>query len=160
MSTPDSVPSAVLLPVIPRLSLVPTRTSRFTAMSRSLETLPPALVAAAGLVAIQTVAFFGSRVLAVSLTYDFYIDSTPTATVLGAMSFLSIVLVASAIVLAHTALRAAQSSSVVTRQVAAIVAGAAYLHLILWGTRAVAAAFAASSAGSSALFLPNVFWWG
>ena len=46
------------------------------------------------------------------------------------------------------------------RQAAAIAAGAAYLHLILWGTRVIAAAFAASSAGSGAQFLPNVFWWG
>jgi hypothetical protein len=152
MSTPDSVHSAVLLPTIPRLSVTPSRLS--------LANLSPAFVAAGGLVAIQTVAFFGSRMLAVSLTYDLFIDSTPRATTLGALSFLSIILIATAIVLGHAALRAVQGSSIVMRQAAAIVAGAAYLHLILWGTRVIAAAFAASSGGSSALFLPNVFWWG
>jgi hypothetical protein len=154
MSTPDSVHAAVLLPVIPRLTVVP------SPLSRSLAHVPPALVATAGLVVIQTVAFFGSRILAVSLSYDFFIDSTPTATALGALSFLSIVLIASAIVLGHAALRASQDSSVWMRQAAAIAAGAAYLHLILWGTRVIAAAFAASSAGTGAQFLPSVFWWG
>ena len=159
MSTPDSVHPAVLLPVIPRLTLAPSRTSR-TALSQSIASLPPALVAAGGLVLIQTVAFFGSRLLAVSLTYDFYVDSTPTATALGALSFLSIVLVSSAIVLGHAALRGSRGSSVWGRQAAAIVTGAAYLHLILWATRVIAAAFAIASGGSSGLFLPNVFWWG
>ncbi len=154
MSTPDSVHPAVLLPVIPRLSLVP------APVAGRLASLPPALVATAGLVAIQTVAFFGSRILAVSLSYDFYVDSRPTATALGAVSFMSIVLIASAIVLGHAGLRATAGSSVWMRQVAAIAAGAAYLHLILWITRVIAGAFAASSAGSGAQFLPSVFWWG
>ncbi len=159
MSTPDSVHPAVLLPVIPRLTLAPSRTSR-TALSQSIASLPPALVATAGLVLIQTVAVFGSRLLAVSLTYDFFVDSTPTATALGAVSFLSIVLVSSAIVLGHAALRGSSGSSVWVRQAAAIVTGAAYLHLILWATRIIAAGFAVSSGGSSGLFLANVFWWG
>ena len=154
MSTPDSVAPAVLLPVIPRMSLAS------SARSRALASLPPALVAAAGLVVIQTVAFFGSRILAVSLSYDFFVDSKPTATALGALSFMSIVLIASAMVLGHAGLRATQGSSIWVRQAAAIVAGAAYLHLILWGTRVIAAAFAASSAGTGAQFLPSVFWWG
>ncbi|MEO5920727.1 MAG: hypothetical protein ABIQ01_06245 [Pseudolysinimonas sp.] len=154
MSTPDSVHPAALLPVIPRLTLAPTR------LSLSVASLPPALLATAGLVVIQTVAFFGSRILAVSLTYDFFVDSTPTATVLGGLSFMSIVLISSAIVLGHAALRASRDSGVWMRQAAAIATGAAYLHLILWTTRVVAAAFAASSAGSGARFLPNVFWWG
>jgi hypothetical protein len=152
--------SSVLLPTAPRLTVVPAPVSRSVGLSRSLAALPPALVATAGLVVIQTVAFFGSRILAVSLSYDFFIDSTPTATALGALSFLSIVLIASAIVLGHAALRSSQDSSVWMRQAAAIAAGAAYLHLILWGTRVVAAAFAASSAGTGAQFLPSVFWWG
>ena len=160
MSTPDSVLPSVLLPTAPRLTIVPTRVSRSAGLSHSIASLPPALVATAGLVAIQTVAFFGSRILAVELTYDFFIDSTPTATALGALSFLSIVLISSAIVLGHAALRATRDSSIWMRQAAAIVAGAAYLHLILWGTRVVAAAFAASNGGSGAHFLPNVFWWG
>jgi hypothetical protein len=154
MSTPDSVHPAVLFPVIPRLSVRPTR------LSRTLASMPPTLVATTGLVVIATVSFFASRILAVELTYDFFIDSTPTATALGALSFLSIVLISTAIVLGHAALRATRDSNVWMRQVAAIAAGAAYLHLILWGTRVVAAAFAASSAGSGAHFLPNVFWWG
>ncbi len=159
MSTPDSVHPAVLLPVLPRLALAPSRSSR-AGISQTVASLPPALVATAGLVLIQTVAFFGSRLLAVSLSYDFYVDSTPTATVLGALSFLSIVLVSSAIVLGHAALRATLGSSVWLRQAAAIVTGLAYLHLILWATRVIAAAFAIASGGSSGLFLPNVFWWG
>ena len=145
MSTPDSVHPAVLLPVIPRLSVVPSRP-----VAERSPSVPPALVATAGLVVIQTVAFFGSRILAVSLSYDFFVDSTPTATALGALSFLSIVVIASAIVLGHAALRASRDSSVWMRQAAAIAAGAAYLHLILWGTRVIAAAFAASSAGTGA----------
>jgi hypothetical protein len=154
MSTPDSVHPAVLFPVIPRLSV------RSTRLSRALASMPPALVAAAGIVVIQTVALFGSRILAVELSYNFFIDSRGTATALGALSFLSIVVISSAIVLGHAALRATQESSVWMRQVAAIATGAAYLLLILWGTRVIAAAFAASSAGSGAHFLPNVFWWG
>jgi hypothetical protein len=159
MSTPDSVHPAVLLPVLPRLALAPTRSPR-AGISQSIASLPPVLVATAGLVLIQTVAFFGGRLLAVSLTYDFYIDSTPTATALGAVSFLSIVLVSSAIVLGHASLRASQGSRVWLRQAAAIVTGLAYLHLILWVTRVIAAAFAIASGGSSGLFLSNVFWWG
>jgi H+/Cl- antiporter ClcA len=158
MSTPDSVHPAVLLPVLPRLSLAPSRPR--AGISQAIASLPPALVATAGLVLIQTVAFFGSRLLAVSLRYDFYVDSTPTATALGALSFLSIVLVSTAIVLGHAALRASLGSSVWLRQAAAIVTGLAYLHLILWATRVIAAAFAIASGGSSGLFLPNVFWWG
>jgi hypothetical protein len=154
MSTPDSVHPSVLLPVMPRFTLVP------ASMSSRLASLPPALVATAGLVVIQTVAFFGSRMLAVSLSYNFYIDTNTTATALGALSFLSIVLISSSIVLAHAALRSTAGSSVWMRQVAAIAAGAAYLHLILWTTRVVAAAFAAASAGTGAQFLPSIFWWG
>jgi hypothetical protein len=160
MSTPDSVHPAVLLPVLPRLTIAPARGSRSAGWSQSIASLPPALIATTGLVVIQTVAFFGSRLLAVSLSYDFYVDSTPTATALGAVSFLSIVVVSSAIVLGHAALRASQGSSIWMRQAAAIVTGAAYLHLILWVTRVIAAAFAVSNGGSSGLFLPNVFWWG
>ncbi len=159
MSTPDSVQPAVLLPVIPRLSLAPSRTSR-TTLSQSLARLPQALVATAGLVAILTVALICGRLLAVSLNYNFFIDPVPMATALGAVSFLSIVVVSSAIVLGHAALRATQDSGIRIRQAAAIVTGAAYLHLILWATRAIAAAFAVSNGGSSGLFLPNVFWWG
>jgi hypothetical protein len=148
------VAPAVLLPVIPRLTVRPSR------LSRALASASPALVATAGLVLIQTVALISSRILAVELTYDYFIDSTTTATVFGALSFLSIVLVSSAIVLGHAGLRASRESSVWMRQAAAIAAGAAYLHLILWGTRVIAAAFAASNAGSGAAFLPSIFWWG
>ncbi len=159
MSTPDSVHPAVLLPVVPRLTLAPSRAPR-AALSRSIASLPQALVATAGLVAILTVALFCGRLLAVSLSYNFYIDPVPMATALGAVSFLSIVVVSSAIVLGHAALRATHGSGIRVRQAAAIVTGAAYLHLILWTTRVLAAAFAVSNGGSSGLFLPNVFWWG
>ena len=148
MSTPDSVLSSVLLPTAPRLTVVPAPVPRSVGLSRSLAALPPVLVATAGLVVIQTVALFASRILAVELSYDYFIDSTVTATALGAVSFLSIVLVSSAIVLGHAALRATRESSVWMRQAAAIAAGAAYLHLILWGMRVIAGAFAASSAGT------------
>jgi hypothetical protein len=154
MSTPDSVHPAVLLPAIPRLTVSSSR------LSRAIASAPPALVAAAGLVLIQTVAFFGSRVLAVSLTYDFFIDSTPTAMALGSLSFLSIVLISSAILLGHAALRGTRGAAVGLRQVAAIATAAAYLHLILWATRVVAASFATASGGAASMFLPNMFWWG
>jgi hypothetical protein len=109
---------------------------------------------------IQTIAFFAGRVLAVSLTFDVFIDSTETARVLGSVSFLSIVLIAGAIVLGHRGLHAIPESQRATRHVTAIVLGVTYLHLILWATRVVAAAVASSSIGSSALFTANVFWWG
>ena len=79
---------------------------------------------------------------------------------LGTVSFLSIVLIAGAIVLGHRGLRAVPESRRATRHITAIVLGVAYLHLILWVTRVAAAALAASSLGSSALFTANVFWWG
>ena len=120
MSTPDSVHPAVLLPVIPRLTIAPARTSHF-ALSQSIASLPPALVATAGLVLIQTVAFFGSRILAVSLSYRLLRRFDPDGDGLGALSFLSIILVSSAIVLGHASLRTARSSGVWMRQAAAIV---------------------------------------
>jgi hypothetical protein len=154
MSTPDSVHPVLLLPRIPR------SVAHRTGALASLEALPPVLVASAGLVILQTVSFISTRMLAVSYSSTLYTDTRSTEIVLGAISFMSIVLVAGALVLGHRALEATEDSSVVSRQVAAIVLGAAYLHLIIWGTRIVAAAFAASSSGASGAFLPNVFWWG
>jgi hypothetical protein len=150
----------VLLPVIPRLTVVPRPAStraRFDAVAREL---PPAVVLAAGLMAIQTVAFVAGRVLAVNLTYDVYIDSTETARALGAISFLSVLAITAAIALGHRGLRGIPDSHGLTRQVTAIVLGAAYLHLILWVTRVLAAAVASAGAESSAMLMPNVFWWG
>lgn len=160
MSTPDSVRPSVVLPVLPRLTVVPSPLSTSSRARALLATLPPAVVAAAGLILIQTIAFFAGRVLAVSLTFDVFIDSTETARVLGSVSFLSIVLISGAIVLGHRGLRAIPESHRATRHVTAIVLGVTYLHLILWATRVVAAAVASSSIGSSALFTANVFWWG
>jgi hypothetical protein len=36
----------------------------------------------------------------------------------------------------------------------------AYLHLVLWVTRVIAAAMASAEAQSAAMLMPNVFWWG
>ena len=160
MSTPDSVHPSVVLPVLPRLTVVPSPLPATRRARALLATLPPAVVAAAGLMMIQTIAFFAGRLLAVSLNFDVFIDSTETARMLGSVSFLSIVTIAGAIVLGHRGLDAIPESRRATRHLTAIVLGIAYLHLILWVTRVVAAAVAASSMGSSALFTANVFWWG
>ncbi len=153
MSTPDSVHSVLLLPRIPR-SVAPR--SRVLA---SLEVLPPVLVASAGLVIVQTVAFISTRLLAVSYNATLYTDTRSTEIAFGAISFMSIVVVAAALALGHRALGASESESVIVRQAAAIALGAAYLHLILWFTRVVAASFAVASGGSSGLFLLHMFWW-
>jgi hypothetical protein len=147
MSTPDSAHRFMLLPAVPRLSLV----------QDAVATLPVTVVAAAGLVAIQTAAFFAGRVLAVSMSYDFYIDSTETARALGAVSFMSIVAIAATIALGYRALR---RTSGLARQVAGIALGAGAVHLVLWLARVVGAALAASTSGSSSAFLPSIFWWG
>ncbi|MGN6502719.1 MAG: hypothetical protein ACTHKX_07435 [Pseudolysinimonas sp.] len=160
MSTPDSVHAPVLLPVAPRLTVVPRPVSSWDRARQVLAQLPPAVVAATGLMAIQTVAFFAGRLLAVSLTYDFFVDSTGTARVLGAVSFLSIVVIASAIALGHRGMRVIPESQRITRHVTAIVLGVSYLHLILWVTRVVAASIASAEAQSAALLMPNIFWWG
>ena len=160
MSTPDSVHSTALLPVVPRLTVVPRPVSTRERVSAALESLPPVVVAAAGLMAIQTIAFFAGRLLAVNLSYDIFVDSTEIARALGAVSFLSVVAIAAAIALGHRGLRAIPDSQRLTRQATAVVLGVAYLHLILWITRVMAAAIAASSVQSSALLMPNVFWWG
>ena len=160
MSTPDSVHPSIALPALPRLRAVPRPVSTRGRVNAALADLPPAVLAAAGLMAIQTVAFFAGRVLAVQLSSLMFIDSTETARLLGSVSFLSIIVIASAIVLGHRALPRIPESERMTRQLTAIVLGAAYLHLILWGTRVVAAALASSTFGSSAMFTANVFWWG
>jgi hypothetical protein len=147
MSTPDSAHSVALLPAVPRLSQV----------RDAVAGLPVTVVAAAGLIAMQTAAFFSGRVLSVSMNYNFYIDSTETARVLGAVSFMSIVVIAAAIALGHRALR---GTSGLARQVAGIAFGAGSVHLVLWLARVVGAAIAATSAGSSSAFLPSIFWWG
>ena len=160
MSTPDSIHTSVLLPVLPRLSVVPRPVSTTERFRTVLSELPPAVVGAAGLMAIQTVGFLAGRLLAVNLTYDVFIDSTDTARVLGAVSFLSIIVIVGAIALGHRGLRAIPDTERLTRQVTAIVLGVAYLHLILWVTRMITAAVATASAQSSAMLMPNVFWWG
>ena len=154
MSTPDSVHPVLPFPRISRAA------PRSPGALASLEALPPVLVAAAGLVILQTVAFVSTRLLAVSYNSTLFTDTRSTEIVLGAISFMSILVVAGALVLGHRALRASGGDSAVVHQVAAIVLGAAYLHLILWTTRIVAAAFAASNAGANSAFLSNVFWWG
>ena len=145
MSTPDSVHPAVLLPVIRRLArrrrrALSRRVSRDAAAGRRRT---------AGLVAIQTVAFFGSRSPGgesqLRLLRRF--DRLPHG-VSGALSFLSIVADRSG---DRTRPRGglARHADVERRGCGRrrrSCVGAAYLHLILWGTRVMAAAFAASSA--------------
>jgi len=157
MSSPGSV---LPIPVrAPALTVVPRSESAWHRFIVVLEQLPPAALAAAGVVAVQTVAFVAGRVLAVNLMYDVYIDSTETARMLGAVSFLSIVAIVAAIALGRRGLTAIPVDDRVTRHLATVVLGAAYLHLILWVTRTVTASVAAAST-STAQFLPNVFWWG
>jgi hypothetical protein len=160
VSTPDSVHQSVLLPVVPRLTVVPRPVPTSERVRAVVRDMPPAVVAAAGLMAIQTVAFLAGRLLAVNLTYDMFIDSTETARVLGALSFLSIIVIVGAIAFGHRGLHAIPDTERLTRQVTAIVLGVGYLHLILWITRVITAAIATASVQSSAMLMPNIFWWG
>ena len=150
----------MLLPVVPRLTVVPRPVSTTHSVRAVVRDLPPAVVAAAGLMAIQTVAFLAGRLLAVNLTYDMFIDSTETARVLGAVSFLSIIVIVGAIAFGHRGLRAIPDTERLTRQVTALVLGVGYLHLILWITRVITAVIATASVQSSAMLMPNIFWWG
>ncbi|CAN5461128.1 hypothetical protein BH09ACT4_BH09ACT4_04010 [soil metagenome] len=150
----------MLLPAVPHLTVVPRPVSTSTRLRAALAELPLPVVAAGGLIAIQSVAFFAGRLLAVSLNYDRFVDSTETARALGAVSFLSIVVIATAIALGHRGIRGIPDTDRLARHVTAIVLGAAYLHLILWVTRVVAAALAVASVDSTAMFMPNVFLWG
>jgi hypothetical protein len=150
----------VLLPAVPRLTVVPRPVSSLDRARTVLSELPTAVVVAGGLMAIETVAFLAGRLLAVNLNYDMFVDSTSIARVLGVVSFLSILVIAAAIALGHRGLRLIPDSQRITRHVTAIVLGVAYLHLILWITRVIAAAIASSEAQSAALLMPNVFWWG
>ena len=160
MSTPDSVPSVVALSPAPRLTIVPRPQSALRRFSEAINGLPPIVVAAAGLMAIQTAAFLAGRLLAVNLMYDVFIDSTETARVLGGISFFSIVPIAAAILLGRRALASVAEGRRPARQVTIVVLGIAYLHLLLWTTRVLTAAIAVQAQGSLTTFLPNVFWWG
>ena len=129
-------------------------------MRATIAALPPAVLTATGLVAILTVAALSSKLLAVSLRYDVYTDTSGIARALGSISFLSIIAIALAIALARRGMQAIEAAERTTRQVTAVVLGVAYLHLILWIARVAAAALATSEAQSAALLMPNVFWWG
>jgi hypothetical protein len=157
MSSPDSVQPVALRPV---LTVVPPPPSARVRVRAALEQLPPAALGAIGIVAVMSVAFVAGRVLAVNLRYDLYIDSTETARALGAVSFLSIVAIAAAIGFGHRGLRAIPASQSLSRHVATVALGVAYLHLLLWCTRAISASVASTSVQSASAFLPNVFWWG
>ncbi|MCU1418032.1 MAG: hypothetical protein JWP32_2206 [Schumannella sp.] len=150
----------MLLPALPRLTVVPRPVSTRARFDTAVRELPPAVVLAAGLMAIQTVAFVAGRVLAVNLSYDVYVDTTELARALGTVSFLSILSISAAIALGQAGLRRIDDNDRLSRQVASIVLAVAYLHLILWVTRVVAAAVAASSVETSTALMPNVFWWG
>jgi hypothetical protein len=157
MSSPDSVQPVALRPA---LTVVPPPPSARVRVRAALEQLPPAALGSIGLVVIMSVAFVAGRVLSVNLAYDTFVDSTETARTLGAVSFLSIVAIAAAIGFGHRGLRAIPASQTLSRHVATAVLGVAYLHLVLWFTRAVSASVAAASMDSASAFLPNVFWWG
>ena len=126
----------------------------------AVHSMPMSAVAAAGIVAVVTVAFVSGRVLAVNLRFDIFVDSTEIARALGAVSFLSIAAIVAAILLGRRALDSLRDSERLARHVTTLVVGVAYLHLVLWGTRTIAASVAAASAASPAEFLPALFWWG
>lgn len=160
MSTPDSVHSPVVLPVIPRLTVVPRPLSSTERLRDTVQSLPPSLVVAAGLTAILTVGAFSGKMLAVNLSTLMFIDTRPSAELLGSISFLSVIVIALLIGLTQRVFRQAPAAQRLTRQVAAVVLALGYLHLLLWFTRAAAAAVAAAASGSLVAFMPSVFWWG
>jgi hypothetical protein len=160
MSSPGSALPAVLRPVAPVLTVVPRPATFFARLRAALEELPPAALAAVGLVIVLSVAFVSGRVLAVNLNYDIFVDSTELARALGSVSFLSIVAIAAAVLLGHRSLGAIPGDRHLSRHIMTVVLGVAYLHVILWFTRVLSASVAAASVQSSSLFMPNVFWWG
>ncbi|HWM34997.1 MAG TPA: hypothetical protein VNR36_12245 [Pseudolysinimonas sp.] len=160
MSSPDSALPGVLRPVAPVLTVVPRPASGYARARAALHELPVAAVAAAGLAAVQSVAFVAGRVLAVNLNFDIFVDTGDLARGFGIVSFLSIVAIVAAMLLGHRGLAAIPSQRQLSRHIATIVLGVAYLHLILWFTRVISASVAAASLQSSALFMPSVFWWG
>lgn len=107
-----------------------------------------------------SVAFVAGRVLAVNLNYDIFVDTTELARMLGSISFLSIVAIVAAMLLGHRGLRSIPEGRHLSRHVMNVVLGVAYLHVILWFTRVISASIAVAEIQSSALFMPNVFWWG
>ncbi|MBX3194235.1 MAG: hypothetical protein KF727_03940 [Microbacteriaceae bacterium] len=159
MSSPGSALPVGLRPVAPALTVVPRPVSSWRRFVLAVEALPPAAVASAGIVAIVTVAFIAGRILAVNLTFLHFIDTTETARMMGSVSFLSIVAIAAAILTGHRGLRALRASERVGRYATTAVLGVAYLHLVLWTTRVLTASIATAST-TSALFMPNLFWWG
>ena len=159
MSAPDSIPS-VVLPSVPRLTVVPRPVSQRDAFRAAVARLAPSVVAAAGAVLILTVATFSSKLVAVELSSLMFVDTSGSARFLGTVSFLSIVLIAAAIALLRRGLRATPAADRIGRTVATVALAGAYLHLVLWFSRAVAALMASGADGSLAAFMPNVFWWG
>jgi hypothetical protein len=159
VSAPDSVP-AVALPSVPRLTVVPRPVSQRDAFRAALAGLAPSVVAGAGAVIILTVATFSSKLVAVNLSSLMFIDTSGSARFLGTISFLSIVLIAAAIALLQRGLRATPVADRLGRTVAIVALAGAYLHLVLWISRALAGLLASAANGSLATFMPNVFWWG
>ncbi|MEZ5191016.1 MAG: hypothetical protein R2717_09455 [Schumannella sp.] len=159
MSSPGSAVPVGLHPVAPALSVVPRPVSSWRRFVLAVEALPPAAIASTGIVTIVTVAFVAGRMLAVNLTFLHYIDTTETARTMGAVSFMSIVAIAAAIITGHRGLRSLRDSERVARHATTVVLGVAYLHLVLWTTRVLTASIATASS-SSAMFMPNLFWWG
>ena len=98
--------------------------------------------------------------MAVELSSLMFIDTSGSARFLGTVSFLSIGLIAAAIALLRRGLHATPAADRIGRTVATVALAGAYLHLVLWFSRAVAALMASGADGSLAAFMPNVFWWG
>ncbi|MGE3194330.1 MAG: hypothetical protein AB7K08_12780 [Microbacteriaceae bacterium] len=159
MSAPDSIPS-VVLPSVPRLTVVPRPVSQRDAFRAAVASLAPSVVAGAGAVLILTVAAFSSKLVAVNLSSLMFIDTSGPARFLGTISFMSIVLIVAAIALLRRGLRATPAADRIGRTVAIVALAGAYLHLLLWFGRVLAGLMASSANGSLATFIPYVFWWG
>jgi hypothetical protein len=160
MSAPGSALPGVVRPVAPVLTVVPRPATSYARARSALEQLPPAALASAGLVVVLSVAFVAGRLLAVNLSYDIYVDTTELARALGSVSFLSIVAIVAAMLLGHRGLALIPERRRLSRHIMTVVLGVAYLHMILWFTRVITASIAVTEIQSSALFMPNVFWWG
>jgi len=129
-------------------------------MRATFTKLDPSVLLGAGVVIILTVATFSAKLLAVNLSTLMFIDTTEVARFLGSISFMSIALIATAITVLHRSLRRLPLSDGLSRQVGVIALAVAYLHLVLWFSRLIAAAMASASNGTLAAFMPSVFWWG
>ncbi|MEO8263521.1 MAG: hypothetical protein ABI566_13220 [Pseudolysinimonas sp.] len=160
MSTPDSVSSSFAVPLVPRLTVVPRPLSQREVLRTTLERLAPSVLLGAGMVIILTVGTFSAKLVAVNLSTLMYVDTTESARLLGSLSFMSIATIALAIAVLHRSLAGLPLTDRLSRQVGVVALAVAYLHLLLWLSRFIAAAMTSVSSGTLSAFMPNVFWWG